>query len=446
MPNFALEKIAFVLSLAVFAYLFGIATEAFGWFPSDFLQRAWNQAEAVSPLSTDALTGKDRIWLADRRHSGSGVTVHDSSEIQPGLTLVASRWREFEWDPGLVLMDERGEVLHRWHVNAAELFPDPPAEYSRRDPRRTEGSIHGSYLFPNGDVLVNATEYVGLARLDACGKVIWSLPAGTHHSIARDDDGTFWIPGGVYGESDGKSAYPGFNPRYRNRLLHVSEKGEILDEIIALDILFENDLERLIPKMGVPDRTKDITHLNDIEPLSVSMANSYPMFEAGDLLLSYRFQDLVMVIDRDSLQIKWYATDPFIEQHDPDFIGNGWIGIFDNNVDGTKRGRMLGGSRIVAIQPHTDSVRVLFPTSQSDAFYTVTQGSWQALENGNLLLTESQAGRLIEVTPDGRTVWEWIVPPYDEARIPEVTDGVRYDLTLEEVASWPCSDVASRDN
>jgi hypothetical protein len=126
-------------------------------------------------------------------------------------------------------------------------------------------------------------------------------------------------------------------------------------------------------------------------------------------------------------------------QHDPDFIGDGWIGIFDNNRNFMKRGRMLEGSRIVAVQPHTDSVEIRFPTSKSDPFYTDTQGKWQQLANGNMLLAEAKGGRVVEVAPNGETVWEWIIEPYNESKVSRVMTAVRHDLTPADVADWPCS-------
>ena len=102
---------------------------------------------------------------------------------------------------------------------------------------------------------------------------------------------------------------------------------------------------------------------------------------------------------------------------------------------------MLGGSRVATVQPPTDSVRVRFPTRHSAPFYTATAGGWQLLEGGTMLLTESKAGRVVEVAPSGRTVWEWVRAPYDpdESQVPFVTEGTRHDLTRAEVASWPCS-------
>ena len=314
--------------------------------------------------------------------------------------------------------------------------------------------VHGSYLMGNGDIVVNV-EYVGMARINSCGEVLWTLEEGNHHSIARSDDGSFWVPGvseaprsEVEGYPDG---FPGLQGKkiWIDRILNVSKDGELIKDINVIDILYKNGLERYIPKelggafYSVKDITRDITHINDIEPLNSSMEKEYPNFEAGDLLVSARNLNLVFVFNPETMKVKWHESDKFIHQHDPDFIGGGWIGVFDNNHDFT-HGEMLGGSRIVKIRPHDDSVRIKFPTQESDAFYTTVQGKWQELGNGNMLLTESAAGRAVEVDSEGRTVWEWIHAPFNNSSmVPVVTKATRHELTREEVASWPCSSVDS---
>ena len=179
-------------------------------------------------------------------------------------------------------------------------------------------------------------------------------------------------------------------------------------------------------------------HLNDVEPLSGSMAAEYPRFDAGDLLVSLRDLHLVFVFDPETRTVKWHASDPFIRQHDPDFLGDGRIGVFDNNPDGTHRGTVLGGSRIVVLRPPSDSTSILFPTDRSETFYTEAAGKWQRLNNGNLLLTEAQAGRVVEVGPNGAPVWEWTREPHG-SKVPQILDGTRYDLTPKEVNAWSCS-------
>ena len=147
--------------------------------------------------------------------------------------------------------------------------------------------------------------------------------------------------------------------------------------------------------------------------------------------------NLIFVFDPASGAVKWHASEPFIQQHDPDFVGDGWIGVFDNHEDGTPRGERLGGSRIVLLQAHTDSIIEIFPTPLSEPFYTPTQGTWQKLTNGNLLL---RAGRVVEVAPDGQTVWDWVIAPYDDSTLPEVYQSIRYNVTPDEVLGWPCSE------
>lgn len=286
-------------------------------------------------------------------------------------------------------------------------------------------------------------EYSGTVRLDACGNVLWRLAAGSHHSISRPEDGTFWIPAVTPSPRIGSPQYPDGHPGmvgpvYQDLILQIAEDGTVLDTINVLDVLYKNGLER---HLADEEQQNDIdpTHLNDVEPLPTSLADQYPLFETGDLAVSLRDLDLVFVMDPRSERIRWHSSKTFIKQHDPDFIGNGWITVFDNRSDGTARGTMLGGSRIVAIQPHTDSMKVLFPTSESDPFYTYQRGDSQMLANGNLLLTESETGRVIEVDSDGRTLWEWITEPHGDSQVPSVSESMRVDTSREDVTDWPCS-------
>jgi hypothetical protein len=386
------------------------------------------------------------MYLHSAFYDQEGTRSPLPEHVQPGLTFIASVWESSDvLMPGLRLIDADGTVLHEWHVDVAEVF-----EESRKFSRIKDLDIHGSYLFPNGDVLVNL-EYTGTVRLDACGNVLWRLQEGNHHSISRDDDGTFWIPAVTptrRGSPEHPNGFPGLRGRvYQDKLMHVTEDGAILDTINVLDLLYANDLEwRLAEEERQDDR--DPTHLNDIEALPDSLADQYPLFQAGDLLVSLRHLDMVLVVDPKSRRVKWYSADFQILQHDPDFIGDGWIAIFDNRQDGTRRGTMLGGSRIIALQPGTDSLKVLFPTSLSDSFYTNHRGEFQLLNNGNLLLIEEDTGRVLEAAPDGRTVWEWIVEPVEHSgrrMIPGVTSATRVYFNRSDVTKWRCGPGISAD-
>lgn len=442
MHSSSVAKVAFIGSLLVFSFLYGFGAREWGWFPNSVIEKAWRQAKVVAALGAPNFTNR-RVYERD------GARQVRPTKIQPGATLITSMWEgEDGWLPEVRLIDEMGNVLHKWRMDPRTLFPDSLDE--RKVGRRY---IHGSHLIPNGDVLVNFGQ-VGTVRLDACGEVQWRLAARSHHSIMRASDGSFWLSGSsrdprvtTPNHPDG---LPGLEkPVYHEPILHVSADGAVLDSMNVLDLLYANELERYIarafhPKaVDAPPQTKDITHTNDVEPLGPSLAEEYRLFEEGDLLVSLRNLNLVFVVDPDDGTIKWHTDAPFLLQHDPDFLGNGWIGILDNASDFIFRGTMLGGSRIVAIHPRKDSIEVRFPTEHSDPFYTAEQGKWQQLRNGNMLLTESRAGRIVEVTPEGRTVWEWIHTPYDEKHVPAVTEGTRYNLTEDDIADWSCSSVAN---
>jgi hypothetical protein len=405
----------FVVSVAVLGVGYGVVAGQQDWFPGPQLRQAWAQARALT-------TDNPFSYLVPRVYDRHGTRAPRPEAAQPGVTLISSMWEgPGGWEPRVRLLGRGGETLHEWKIGYG-LFPE-------------DGYLHGAHLRPNGDLIVNV-EYVGTARLDACGRVLWRLPRRTHHSVARAADGTFWIPAQM---GERTTTYPGLDePVLPEQILHVSGDGQVLASVDVIDLLIENGLARYFFRRHGPHPSGELLHMNDVEPLPASMADSYPLFDAGDLLVSLRDLHLVFVVDPETRDIKWHAFGPFIRQHDPDFIGGGKIGVFDNNPDGTHRGTVLGGSRILVLEPPSDTVRVRFPTARADTFYTEAAGKWQRLGNGNLLLVEAQAGRVAEVDSAGRLVWEHVRTPTG-ARVPEILDGTRYALTPADVEGWTCS-------
>jgi hypothetical protein len=440
MNKISFDKVAFAVSGLLLAFFLGYSVRQNGYFPDQIIRTVQEKASDLWYRPT----------LTTRTYDRHGVRVPQPEKVQPGLTFINALWNDPQGPkPGFNLINRKGETIHKWRVDRESLFPD--SADLRGNP--TQGSLHGSYLFPNGDVVFNS-QYIGTVRMNACSEVLWHLPKGGHHSVERAEDGSFWVSGTSdelrTSSEQHPNGFPGLDdPLWFHQIHHVSADGELLERINVLDILYQNDLQRYIAKAYQPQagddqpRTTDILHLNDVEPLPSSMADEYPLFEAGDLVVSLRKIDLVFVFDPDTGVVKWHTSDPLIMQHDPDFIGDGWIGIYDNNRNFGERGQMLEGTRIVVVQPHTDSAEIRFPTSTSDPFYADTQGKWQHLPNDNMLLVEAKAGRVVEVAPDGSTVWEWIIEPYDESKVSRILTATRHDLSPEDVASWSCSSVDS---
>jgi len=313
--------------------------------------------------------------------------------------------------PGIKLVDMDGRVIHQWNLSYVKIWPTAP-HLEKQITHDWDSQIHGALLYPNGDVVFNF-QYAGMVRVDKCSRVKWKLPYEVNHSIFEDEEGNLWVPSRkMRHESVEKFANvpPPFEEEF---ILKVSPDGKLLKEISVLDVIYGSHYESLLFANGrhnisipVPGNG-DFTHLNDIEVLSSQLAPAFPLFKAGDVLISLRSLNLLIVLDPNTQRIKWSMVGPFLRHHDPDFMPNGHISIFDNRMD-TKRGKSRGGSRILEIDPVTRAVVTVYGGRPDQFFYTGRMGDHQTLPNGNILITNTESGQAFEVTPDGRVVWSFV--------------------------------------
>lgn len=445
----SVARAVFVVALALLAYLVGFTSSHYRWFPHRFLVEALEQAASVGASPEVALA--HHVYPA--RHDLVGVATYRGDErVEPeiatagddGVILLTSYWKELDWRPGIRLIDRRGKVLHTWLTDPSEIWPKSP----HKDPvagifNVASNYVHGTWLFENGDVLFNI-EYLGLVRMNPAGEVVWRLDRRTHHSIHRAENGNFWVCGVTWtlDQAEVTRRLTGLTaPLVEQHLFEVSPDGDVVKDINVLDAVFKTDMKTLIWQVG-RDFTGDVLHMNDVEELSTAMAAEYPLFEAGDLVVSLRTLDTVMVIDPDTSEIKWSVHEPLIRQHDPDFIGDGWIAVFDNHDDMTMSGEALGGSRLVAFRPHTGEQKLLYPVANTPSkherrFFTRQGGKAQLLPNGHWLISEAQAGRVFETDPEGRTVWEWCQERHiDPNTVAEVLEGTYYAYPVATVRGW----------
>ena len=150
-------------------------------------------------------------------------------------------------------------------------------------------------------------------------------------------------------------------------------------------------------------REGDLFHTNGIEVLDGRLAARLPAFAAGNVLVSIPTLDALAVVDLDAEAIVWLLRGEFRAQHDPRVLGNGNLLVFDNQG-------LPGASRALELDPATGETRWSYRGDAADPFFSLTCGSAQRLDNGNTLLTESDAGRALEVRPDGEIVWEYASP------------------------------------
>jgi len=408
------------------------------------LSRAYDQVrDSLGAIQETSVLTPDHL-LQPSRGQGAGVTVNRRA-TDGSLVLLAGF---FEKGNELRLVRRDGAIVRRWPVSFSKLIPDD--SHMSDDVRpATDWNIdlHGALALPDGSVLFNF-EYGGLVKLDRCGRTAWTLAHMTHHSIEPAAGGGFWVPGRRYHAAGGRSPFPPFAPPFAEDLvLRVSDGGKIEAEFSVPALFYDNGMTAVLTATGDDFRggrvwDHEIVHVNKIAELPAERADRFPMFEAGDLLLSLREQNLVMVVDPASRAVKWWQIGPWVRQHDPQFASDGWLTVFNNNAykDGLKGYRsdpaLPRTSNILAMNPATRATAVRFGGRRGQEMLSVLRGKQQETSEG-LFITESEAGRVIETDADGNVVWEF-VNRYDDENVAEITEARLYPKDYFTVADWSC--------
>jgi hypothetical protein len=291
-----------------------------------------------------------------------------------------------------VLMDMAGRTLHRWRYPLRRLWPDlakdpgmAKLEYWRR-----------AYLYPNGDLL-GIYEGQGLVKLDSRSRVLWSHRGGIHHDLFVTEDGTIYVL-----DRDGK-ILPRINPKegvLEDFVTVLDRSGKVLRRVSILECFENSPYAGLLRKMP---RSGDIFHTNTLEVLDGRFAHRHPAFRQGNLLVSVHTLDTLAILDPERRTVVWARTGIWRKQHQPTFLDDGHLLLFDNLGAGRDR------SRVLELDPLTGEAAWQLG-GRDVGFFSKTLGSCQRLPNGNTLITESENGRALEVTPGGRVVWEFYNP------------------------------------
>ncbi|HEX7185946.1 MAG TPA: arylsulfotransferase family protein [Thermoanaerobaculia bacterium] len=312
------------------------------------------------------------------------VVAHDPKAVYQGLNLYVSGHAA---EAVLAAMD--GRVLHRWRYPLRRLWPDLAS-----DPRNAKLEYwRRVHLFPNGDLLA-IYEGLGLVKLDARSKVLWAQRGGFHHDLSVTPQGEIWVL-----DREGK-IIPRIHPEkgvLEDRVTVLGADGRLLRRISILEALERSPYASLLQRM---EREGDVFHTNTLEILDGRFVDRSPAFRRGNLLLSILKLDALAILDPERETMVWAKTGSWRRQHQPTFLGDGRLLLFDNTGPGRDR------SRVIEIDPQTGEILWQFGGTPDVDLFSRTLGSCQRLPNGNTLVTESENGRALEVARDGRIVWE----------------------------------------
>lgn len=373
----------------------------------DFFGHAFSAASAWKIKTFEYNQARDTDLWIKTCYADTGVVKWNKEIAFNGYTFLTSSHAQKAF-----LMDMEGRIVHEWSVPFRKAWPTP--SHLGRLVADSFIAWRKAVLMPNGDVIVvvigqgAAPWGYGLMRIDKDSNVLWTFSDNTHHDVTVGSDGNLYTL--VHHVSNlPVPEIPEINqPYFRDYIVVLSPDGK---EIRRIDLF--NSLLKYFNSTGQSEmlysfiyrRNGDFLHTNTAKYIPKPFADQVPGLEEGQILVSFRSMSMLASVDPECGDVVWSIQGPWKGQHDPDMLPNGHFLIFDNNGR-----RMLGGgSAIIEYDPVGKRIQWLY-SGQSEDFLSNIRGVQQKLPNGNVLITESQGGRILEVNQNKELVWEWISP------------------------------------
>lgn len=429
MSNSKADKVGglvFFLALLFIAFIGGAILILAKLPPYNFLNDAYVAASALIDKETAYDDPLQTNFWNPARSEQRGVTINDSERVYPGYTLYTST--DNYSSALLIAMD--GSLLHEWRKPYSEVWT-PESAIEKPQPNELV-TMREARVYPNGDLLA---QYIaagdspygyGIVKLDSESNVIWKYLEHAHHDIDIGADGRIAALTHEY-RSEPVEGLEFLEPPYiEDYAVILSPDGEELKKIPLLPVVASSKYDDLLVRGTAYHATRDALHTNGIEFITAETAQNFPYGEPGDLLISFRNISSIAVLNPDTEEVVWATRGPWIEQHDPDLLPNGDIMLFDNYGNFEEENL----SRVLQFDPETMEITWSYHGSEEHPLSSDIRSSAQRLPNGNTLITESNGGRMLEVTREGDIVWEYFNPVRggnSAQYIPVISSGTRID-------------------
>jgi hypothetical protein len=398
-----------VVAVAFLAFLAGSYVMYQKLYPADALRRAFMGGNALYDQFTGYNDPFQTAFWNPARTDGRGVLRRDPTRTQPGLTLYSSGH-----DHKAFLIDLKGRVAHEWSLPFSRVWDESAAvKKPREDPFIY---IEKAHVFPNGDLLALYTAIgdtpwgYGLVKMDRNSNVIWKYLGHAHHDFDIAADGSIY----VLTHEIVDTPLPGYpdlaTPRIDDYVVKLSADGQEEKKIWLSGAFAQSPFGRRLHFVpwNVHASNGDYLHANSVQVLKKAVPG-IPQSRPGQVLVSLREVSTVALADMDSGSVPWAASGSWLRQHAARFLHNGHLILFDN--EGGSGGHGL--SRVLELDPKTQQLAWSYAGTEGEPLESVTRSSQNRLANGNTLIVESEAGRIIEVTPKGDIVWEFVNPVRD---------------------------------
>ena len=328
-----------------------------------------------------------------------GVTYYDEYQSAGGFTLFAPQ----TGNGRVVLINMHGDVEHEWNL---PIRPGRDAVILNHGNLGYNGSHEKSAELYSAWDIWHGGHFM---EVTPGGDIVWEYEDIFHHHDAQ------WLPNGhiLYAAAapidvkDGKGLFNSKVPLemqqrpFSDVVREVNRKGEVVWEWNVIEHLSVEDYP--IHECFNIDNAKERLHW--------PMING--VHQHGKLVyLSLRTTSGIIAVNKETKNIEWELKYPFVaQQHDPSITPDETLICFDN---GNIRPSSIHHSRIVEYDIKTKELVWSYADEMPPAFFSPYMGSVQRLWNDNTMICESAFGRIFEVTPEGETVWEYVIPDFAE--------------------------------
>jgi len=326
---------------------------------------------------------------------GEGVVLHRVGEAAPGYYLVCAI--PFAT---AVLIDGDGNELRRWSDEAG-------------------GTWVRARLLGNGDLIVvgrgtGEKGYV-IQRRSWSDEVLWTKGMKAHHDIRELHDGRLLAL--TWGFNQLARLELGQLPEFEKKpkikddlLIELSPEGELLLETSLGRSLARNNDEVgvTVPEEWDPatEPEPDMFHCNSIFLMEDGeLAKRDPIYAVGNVLVSSRYQNLLFIVDRRTGDLLWHWRPPGAEwQHEASVLASGNILFFDNGRE------ERGYSRLVELNPLTKEIVWEYTAPEPSDFFSQARGTVAEVEDGVLLVANSDRGEAFQINREGEVLWRYLTP------------------------------------
>lgn len=335
----------------------------------------------------------------------SGVSQLDAERSYPGYNLVVSIPHALAQ-----LIDANGRVVRDWsdercrRMFRAQLLGDGRLVYLGTATAENEQA--GEEDAEERPLALDARlAFVGCMSWE--GDVLWRRKIRAHHDVELTPQGE------VLTLTERRNSIPAVDPENLlrdNGLCYLElETGKILREIGLTKILVSRpDMFQLQDPPKSQQKGKDAIdhlHCNSVETLDRHGLAATEFLGPEKVLLSIRHQDSIAIVNTETMELVWaWGQGELQHQHEATLNYNGKILLFDNGS------QERNYSRILEVDPETDSITWEWTASNPHDFFSLTRGTVQPLPNGNVLVGSTNQSEAFEVTRAGEVVWKFVNP------------------------------------